>query len=468
MFYYQILKKRRLDLNLSVQDISIQTHLAPEFIRAIEDNNLDVFAQDLSYVRYFVHSYADALGVNWRAIQPEVDGNIEVYARARDQALTEAQRLMAAQMTQAQSRTSRKKSGKSSKKKSPVRKNTASVHKSRPKRRRVSFFKASANALSRMLNWDKRDSLSKFAIVGTISAICVLAGLNYVVESASARQLAAQKEERRQELLEKEQETQRLADQLQTKKDEDAQANGTAPIVTASTKDTNTFYITNVIGVSDSLSLSVDAASPLSIKVTEQDRQLFTQQIDEGPFSRAVSVSGETTITIACTDYTSKDTFSISGTAVPLNASGFTNGAGEIVLKVVYAVPDESSKTDKKDTDTASDSQSDTSDQEAGSSDTETDSQNSTSSQNPSAVQYDAYGNPVTEPDTQTQYDAYGNPIPEDGTVQYDLYGNPVPSQSQTTPEGYDESVSGGYDDSLLTDPDSAYSDNYGGYGNGQ
>lgn len=56
MAYYQILKKRRLDLNLSIQDIAIQTHLSPEFIRAIEENNLDVFSDDFSFVRYFVHS----------------------------------------------------------------------------------------------------------------------------------------------------------------------------------------------------------------------------------------------------------------------------------------------------------------------------------------------------------------------------------------------------------------------------
>ena len=80
MAYYQILKKRRLDLNLSIQDIAIQTHLSPEFIRAIEENNLDVFSDDFSFVRYFVHSYADVIGVNWAVIAPEVDATISAYA----------------------------------------------------------------------------------------------------------------------------------------------------------------------------------------------------------------------------------------------------------------------------------------------------------------------------------------------------------------------------------------------------
>ena len=56
MRYYEILKKRRTDLKLSIQDVSAQTRLAPEYIKAIEDNDLDVFSDDLSFVRYFIRS----------------------------------------------------------------------------------------------------------------------------------------------------------------------------------------------------------------------------------------------------------------------------------------------------------------------------------------------------------------------------------------------------------------------------
>ena len=73
MAYYHILKERRTNLKLSIQDVSNQTRLAPQYIQAIEEHNLDVFSDDLSFVRYFVHAYSDAIGVNWQAISDEVD-----------------------------------------------------------------------------------------------------------------------------------------------------------------------------------------------------------------------------------------------------------------------------------------------------------------------------------------------------------------------------------------------------------
>ncbi|WP_289756838.1 helix-turn-helix domain-containing protein, partial [Faecalibaculum rodentium] len=98
MRYYEILKKRRTDLKLSIQDVSAQTRLAPEYIKAIEDNDLDVFSDDLSFVRYFIRSYCEALGVNWSMLQEEVDGSIKHYAHLRNMALTQAQKRMAASM----------------------------------------------------------------------------------------------------------------------------------------------------------------------------------------------------------------------------------------------------------------------------------------------------------------------------------------------------------------------------------
>ena len=50
MAYYHILKERRTNLKLSIQDVSNQTRLAPQYIQAIEEHNLDVFSDDLSFV----------------------------------------------------------------------------------------------------------------------------------------------------------------------------------------------------------------------------------------------------------------------------------------------------------------------------------------------------------------------------------------------------------------------------------
>ena len=102
MAYYHILKERRTNLKLSIQDVSNQTRLAPQYIQAIEEHNLDVFSDDLSFVRYFVHAYSDAIGVNWQAISDEVDVDVNEFAHQRDMALTMAQRRMVEQMASVQ------------------------------------------------------------------------------------------------------------------------------------------------------------------------------------------------------------------------------------------------------------------------------------------------------------------------------------------------------------------------------
>ena len=102
MAYYHILNERRTNLKLSIQDVSNQTRLAPQYIQAIEEHNLDVFSDDLSFVRYFVHAYSDAIGVNWQAISDEVDVDVNEFAHQRDMALTMAQRRMVEQMASVQ------------------------------------------------------------------------------------------------------------------------------------------------------------------------------------------------------------------------------------------------------------------------------------------------------------------------------------------------------------------------------
>ena len=104
MAYYHILKERRTNLKLSIQDVSNQTRLAPQYIQAIEEHNLDVFSDDFSFVRYFVHAYCDAIGVNWQAIADEVDMDINEVAHQKDMALTMAQRRMVEQMASVQKR----------------------------------------------------------------------------------------------------------------------------------------------------------------------------------------------------------------------------------------------------------------------------------------------------------------------------------------------------------------------------
>lgn len=56
MAYYHILKERRTNLKLSIQDVSNQTRLAPQYIQAIEEHNLDVFRMIfLLFVILYMH-----------------------------------------------------------------------------------------------------------------------------------------------------------------------------------------------------------------------------------------------------------------------------------------------------------------------------------------------------------------------------------------------------------------------------
>ena len=81
MTYNKILKQRRQALQLSIQDISSQTRLAPNYIQALEENHLEVFQGDVSYIRYFVQAYCEAIGVNYAAISDEVETVLAAYSR---------------------------------------------------------------------------------------------------------------------------------------------------------------------------------------------------------------------------------------------------------------------------------------------------------------------------------------------------------------------------------------------------
>ena len=190
MTYNQLLQQRRLDLKLSIQDVSNQTRLAPEYIQAIEENNLDIFSNDFSFVRYFIHAYCQAIGVNWEAIQQEVDQSINFYAHQKNMALTQAQRNLAQNMTYVSSEPKKR----------------------RDKGKKHNHYQASITRTSRSLHWSKR-RLSKVAIAAIVGVVALLAVSNLVINSIADRQQRIEEENRRQELIAKEQETQRLAEE---------------------------------------------------------------------------------------------------------------------------------------------------------------------------------------------------------------------------------------------------------------
>ena len=276
MRYYEILKKRRIDLKLSIQDVSAQTRLAPEYIKAIEDNDLDVFSDDLSFVRYFIRSYCEALGVNWSMLQEEVDGSIKHYAHLRNMALTQAQKRMMESMPMDTSDS-----------KSRVRRNTRNSYQNR------------VASTSRSLSRKPRRKLSIKAVIIAAIILCggfgLWTGMNQLRSSRQAEAQAAAE----QEVRDKEAETARLA---QLRRQEQGLDNRTAeeeqkqePQETV-TVSGNTVTITS--GFTQPVTVQIDAefSAPTTVWLTEDGALLNDTSLYENTFSQTVTMNDAGTL----------------------------------------------------------------------------------------------------------------------------------------------------------------------------
>ena len=61
----RLLKEKRLELGLTIEEVSDQTRLTQKHIKALEEGNISFFHDDLSYLRFFVKSYCDVLGLDF-------------------------------------------------------------------------------------------------------------------------------------------------------------------------------------------------------------------------------------------------------------------------------------------------------------------------------------------------------------------------------------------------------------------
>lgn len=78
----EILKAKRLEKGLTIEEISQQTRMPLPHIKAIEAGNLDYFKNDLSYLRFFLRSYSDAVGADYEQIKYLLGQSIDDYTRA--------------------------------------------------------------------------------------------------------------------------------------------------------------------------------------------------------------------------------------------------------------------------------------------------------------------------------------------------------------------------------------------------
>ena len=407
MSYYQILKQRRLDLNLSIQDLAIQTRLKPEYIRAIEENNLDIFSDDFSYVRYFVHGYCDAIGVNWNLIKDEVDANINAYAAARDQALHQAQVKMMESMP---SVTSGRKTTKASRK----------------KRKRRSLMN-SAGKLSRSISWGSQNKLSRLIL---ICAICVVGGLalvSYVGQQRAARSLEEQKQARADELRAEEETTQRLAEDRKSRQDDSSTpAQNSITIATTSTKgvyDLNGFNPDN-----PSIHISITPGNAQTVTILWNDTPAFSSEVKE-QFAYVLNATTDGTLTIIFANEQSPSKLSIDDLEIP---SDYITADAQHQAKLQFNV-----HFNKSSSDSSAPSQSEAATPEAQSSDPNTEP----------VVPIDEYTAPVDD-DLYTDYTdpngTYTDPVYTDPGYTDPGYSDPVDTDPGTNDFPMDAP---GYDD---------------------
>lgn len=287
MTYYQILKQRRIDLKLSVQDVSVQTRLAPEYIVAIEENDLDVFSDDYSFVRYFVHAYANAIGVNWEAISTEVDQTIKYHAHKKNMALTQAQR--------------------------EIVKNMPNVQATKRVRKKRSRFQSSISRMSRSLHWSKR-RLSPLFVWTIVVVIVGFVITNFVSSTLSANEEKAREEARQAELQQKEQETQRLSQQRKETQLEEAK---TALTLSSVSSIPNTVYINSDQAMPWTVQLNVSVPSETKIEVYKGEELVAgdKEQTQTSDFSAILTIDTSQDYRLVISDY-KNNSISLNGQSV--------------------------------------------------------------------------------------------------------------------------------------------------------
>lgn len=309
--YNQILRQRRMNLNLTIEDVSAQTRLAPEYIQAIEEHNLEAFSDDYSFARYFVHAYCDAIGVNWAVVQNEVDADISAYARQRQMALTMAQQRIVDEMES-------------------VTPEEKPEPKKKPKRQFAKNFQKRVSRMFQNLEWTHKRTV-RIAIVVGIAFIGVSSVINLVMDFISDRQMAAVQEKQEQELKKKEEETAKLAEQKKTV------ADGQLPVVTRLNREDNIFQATNVIEGTQKLIISVKHSQDMRVAVYKDGELVAGSEYDmlSGDFITEVTITSECELAINIGNYDNNE-IEVGGHKISFSKAKWTSGEDAVIWVVVH------------------------------------------------------------------------------------------------------------------------------------
>ena len=73
------LKKKRLEKGLTIEAVSEKTRLTIKHLKAIEEGDISYFRDDLSYLRFFLKAYCNALELDFEEIKGELQDSIDDY-----------------------------------------------------------------------------------------------------------------------------------------------------------------------------------------------------------------------------------------------------------------------------------------------------------------------------------------------------------------------------------------------------
>lgn len=311
MTYYQLLQQRREALKLTIQDVADQTRLAPQYLQAIENNDLRIFNNDYDFIRSFIQSYCDAIGVNYAAVSAEVESNIQAYASATA-APTAPQRQV------------RKK------RQTPKRKSSSST-----------LYNIYRNLMR------SKNARVYQLIALAVSMILVLSMINLVLTFSANRKAAAEEQARQAEIAKKEAETQKLAEKKKAaeKKKEIAIEN--------TDKENNVFELSNVLEGTGKLNFSITMPEESTVVFYIND-ELVDDAIDsvtDETFKKTISVDQPCTVQLEIGNY-KNNKIKINGKTVKFSKASWNEGSPAVMYFDIVgeAKTDDEEGTEEEDT----------------------------------------------------------------------------------------------------------------------
>ncbi len=74
-----LLKQKRLEKGMTIEEVSEKTRLTIKHIKAIEEGDISYFKDDLSYLRFFLKAYCNALDIDFDLIKGDLQNSISDY-----------------------------------------------------------------------------------------------------------------------------------------------------------------------------------------------------------------------------------------------------------------------------------------------------------------------------------------------------------------------------------------------------